>query len=214
MSSTRAEIKRHTQTRVLDAAEQIFQEEGFAGASIRGIAKSAGVSAGTVISVGDKNALLVRVFDRLIEAEHDRHAAGAIVEWETTRPGSAPRIESRFAGSSTCSGRLVALASPFVAVFIRNDDLARVYASILVSGGHSSSLFSELAARLTEEFRTAISVRGCTPRAEAAQKAGALYFAFLGLLFTASARRTADPADLSADLHRAFAAICTCKEKE
>ena len=51
MSSTRAEIKRLTQTRVLDAAEQIFQEEGFAGASIRGIAKSAGVSAGTVMSV-------------------------------------------------------------------------------------------------------------------------------------------------------------------
>ncbi|GAB3294360.1 TetR/AcrR family transcriptional regulator [Pseudoclavibacter terrae] len=212
MTSTRAEIKTHTQTRVLDAAEQIFQEEGFAGASIRGIAKSAGVSTGTVISVGDKKTLLVRVFDRLIEAEHNRDAAGGNVESVTTRPRRLSGVEYRSPGTGTCSDRLVALAAPFVAVFMRNDDLARVYASILVSGGHSSSLFSELAARLTEEFRSVITERGCTPRSEAAQKAGALYFAYVGLLFTASARRASDPADLAADLHRAFAAICTCTE--
>ena len=69
MSTPRAEVKQLTHSRVVDAAARLFVEEGFAGTSIRGIAKAAGVSVGTVMSVGDKSALLVRVFDLLVEAE-------------------------------------------------------------------------------------------------------------------------------------------------
>lgn len=204
MSTTRAETKQLTRSRVIDAAEQLFHKEGFAGTTVRGIADAAEVSVGTVMSVGDKKALLVRVFDRIIEAEHDDRMAD--------RP--APRVAEVTdpAAPDACPDRLAALTAPFVSLFTRHDDLARVYASILVSGGHDSRLFADLAARLTEEFRTVITERGCTSAGEAAVKSGALYFAYVGLLFTASARRTADPDGLSSDLRGAFAAICACKE--
>ncbi|PPF47379.1 TetR/AcrR family transcriptional regulator [Pseudoclavibacter sp. AY1F1] len=204
MPATRAETKRATQARVLDAAERLFEDEGFAATTVRGIADAAQVSVGTVMAVGDKQALLVSVFDRSIEAEHNKRVADRGVP-RATAISAAGR-------SGACPDRLVALTAPFVSLFTRHDDLARVYASILVSGGHDSRLFADLATGLTQEFRAVITERGCTSSDEAAAKAGALYFTYVGLLFTASARRTVDAAALSTDLRGAFAAICACKE--
>ncbi|MBB2956532.1 TetR/AcrR family transcriptional regulator [Pseudoclavibacter helvolus] len=212
MPATRAETKQMTQSRVIDAAEQLFDRRGFAATSVRAIAEGAGVSVGTVMSVGDKGALLVCVFDRLIERAHEDRRPPSVAVGTDPRSGRTRRPLDSAAPLDACPDRLAVLTAPFVSLFTRRDDLARIYASILVSGGHESSLFSVLATRLTEEFRTVITERGCTSPSEAAAKAGALYFAYVGLLFTASARRATDPAALSIDLRGAFAAICTCKE--
>lgn len=204
VTSSRAETKQATRSRIVAAAGELFQVNGFAGTSIRMIADAAGVSVGTVMSVGDKNGLLVRVFDGLIEAGHAGRASVAV--------GSDDVLTRVASGPDGCVTRLVALARPFVELFTRHDDLARVYASILVSGGHESSMFADLATRLTEEFRAAITEHGCVQQDEASAKAGALYFTYVGLLFTASARRTADAEALTLNLRDAFAAICTCRE--
>ncbi|MBF4459297.1 TetR/AcrR family transcriptional regulator [Pseudoclavibacter sp. VKM Ac-2867] len=217
MSTPRAVIKQLTHSRVVDAAAHLFVEEGFAGTSIRGIAQAAGVSVGTVMSVGDKSALLVRVFDLLVEAELAKRAAVV----DQTSPEVAQRAASAdIAGlgpgagriGGNCPDRLVGLTAPLVALFTRHDELARAYASILISGGREAGLFSDLATSLTEKFRTVITERGCTAEGDAAARAGALYFAFIGLLFTAAAGGTSDPEALSADVRGAFDAICACRE--
>ncbi|PPG02581.1 hypothetical protein C5E06_08950 [Pseudoclavibacter sp. RFBI5] len=212
MSTPRVEVKRLTHSRVVDVAAHLFVEKGFAGTSIRGIAQAAGVSVGTVMSVGDKSALLVRVFDLLVEAEVAERSAAV----DQARPAGTQRpafadIAGTDAGGN-CPDRLVGLTAPLVALFTRHDELARAYASILISGGREAGLFSDLATGLTERFRTVITERGCTAEEDAAARAGALYFAFVGLLFTAAAGGTSDPEALSADVRGAFGAICACPE--
>lgn len=198
MASTREELKRTTQKRVVDAAGRLFQERGFAATTVRDIAEASSVSIGTVMAVGDKSALLVRVFDLLVDAEHRRRA----------RTGTASVAN----GDGTCVSRLSDLVRPFVVLFTGNQDLARAYASILVSGQHASALFTDLAARLVEEFREAITDRGCTPSEDGPAKANGLYLAYIGTLFSWSARGWADPSEIDADLRGTFASICLCKE--
>lgn len=197
MVSTREQLKQATQLRVIRAASRLFQERGFVATTVRDIAEAAGVSTGTVMTVGDKNALLVRVFDAMVADEHARRA------------GTNPQPVSAVDG---CVARLSVLVQPFVVMFTGNPELARSYASILVSGTHSSSLFTELAARLIEEFAAAITEHGCTPQVDAPAKAKALHAAYVGALFTWSALALVDPPGLTNSLQTSFAAICTCKE--
>lgn len=199
MLHTREQLKQATHLRVIEAAGRLFRERGFTSTTVRDIAEASGVSAGTVMTVGDKNALLVRVFDLMIAAEH------------AERPGTD--VPSSDAGSDPCVDRLADLVQPFVALFTSNLELARCYASILVAGAHTSSLFTDLAARLTGEFRAAITAHGCTAQPDAQASAGALYYAYVGTLFTWSAQGSADRAELSASLRATFAAICTCTEQ-
>ncbi|MGO1802910.1 MAG: TetR/AcrR family transcriptional regulator [Microbacteriaceae bacterium] len=196
MTTTREQLKLSTQSRVLDAASQLFQERGFAPTTVRDIAETAGVSAGTVMTVGDKNALLVTVFDSLVAAEHAQRAG---IDLQSTAIGA-------------CVDRLSALVQPFVVLFTGSPDLARSYASILISGTHSSSLFTDLAAQLIDEFATAITMRGCSSQADAPTKAKALYAAYVGTLFTWSALGSVELSSLTESLRTTFAAICTCKE--
>lgn len=198
MTSTREHLKQATQQRIIDAAGHLFREYGFAETTIREIAETSGVSVGRVMVVGDKNDLLIHVFDEMIAAEHAKRA-GSIVQATT-------------AVRSTCSDRLIALVGPFVTLFTANPVLARCYASILVSGTHESILFTELAAQLDEVFRAAIALHGCTTPVAAAPKARALYFAYIGTLLTWSARNSPEPAELLSDLGATFATICDCKE--
>lgn len=198
MTSTREHLKQATQQRIIDVAGHLFREHGFAETTIREIAEASGVSVGRVMVVGDKNDLLIHVFDEMIAAEHVKRADAI--------------VQTTAAASSTCSDRLVALVGPFVTLFTANPVLARCYASILVSGTHESILFTELAARLDEEFRAAIALHGCTASAAAAPKARALYFAYIGTLLTWSARNSSDPAELLSNLGATFATICNCKE--
>ncbi|MDK0524666.1 hypothetical protein [Streptomyces sp. ML-6] len=149
-----------------------------------------------MMMVGDKNALLVRVFDSMVAAEHARRAD----------------IDLQSTGPDVCVDRLGVLVQPFVLLFTDSPELARSYASILVSGAHSSSLFTDLAAQLIDDFAAAITMRGCSSQADAPAKAKALYAAYVGTLFTWSALGSADPSGLTDSLRTTFAAICTCKE--
>lgn len=196
--SSRKQLKQATQARVLKAAMQLFQERGFSATTIRGIAELAGVSTGTVMTVGDKNTLLVQVFDTMIAGEHAQRA------------GSPTRLTVDSLDS--CVERLIALVQPFVAMFTDNPELARAYASILISGTHSSSLFTKLAAQLVEEFATAITEHGCTSPVDADARAKALYAAYVGALFTWSAGNMDDSHSLTKNLRTLFATICICKE--
>lgn len=196
-AAMREQLKRATQLRVLESANRLFQERGFAATTVRDIAEAAGVSTGTVMAVGDKSALLVRVFDTMLGDEH---------AWRAS-------VDPQPVGDAdSCAKRLGILVQPFVKIFTDKAELARAYASILVSGTHSSVLFRELAARLVEEFAVAITKHGCNSRADARAKSQALYAAYVGTLFTWSALGLTDPSGLENSLGTSFEAICTCKE--
>lgn len=196
MNSSRDKLRQVTQMRVLEVARQLFQARGFTSTTVRDIAEVAGVSAGTVMAVGDKNALLVSVFDSMVAAEHTQRAG----------------VVSHPTDTDSCVDRLSVLVQPFVILFTDSPELARSYASILVSGTHSSSLFTDLAAQLIDEFAAAITMRGCSRQPDALAKAKALYAAYVGTLFTWSALDTGDPGRLANNLRTVFAAICACKE--
>lgn len=199
MGSAREMSKRETGRRVIAAAGELFAARGFDATTVRDIAENAGVSLGTVMAVGDKNALLVRVFDGLVEAEHEQRA-------------SAGPPQGR--GADTEAGtaeRLLALVRPFVALFGAQQSLARSYAAVVASGTQASTLFSELAARLIGEFEGEI-IRGGVEPDSAGALARAAYFAYVGVLFTWSSRGSTEEVDLTGalehDLRDAFAAIC------
>lgn len=212
MITTREQHRLATRQRVIAAARQRFVERGYAATTVRGIAEAAGVSAGTVMAVGDKNALLIEVFDAQIAALH----AGSWYEGAaptTTDAAAADRSTAteRSAATGTCVDRLAALARPFVELFAVHADLARHYAAILVSGTHRSTLFAELADRLRQDFAAAIaSPRGCAASADAPSRAASLYYAYVGVLFSTSATGAVDVREIEQELRRAFAACCRC----
>ena len=71
MSTLRERKAQLTRNEILRAARRLFAERGYAGTSVRDIAKAAGVSAQTVYdSVGSKQALVERLND-LIDEEAD-----------------------------------------------------------------------------------------------------------------------------------------------
>jgi AcrR family transcriptional regulator len=190
---TRVELRQATRQRVLAAADKLFRERGFDATTIRDIAQASGVSVGSVMSAGDKNALLVQVFDSLIEQGH-------------ARPPAEPT------GDHSCATRILHLIRPFVELFASRQDLSRAYASIQVSGKESSPLFTRLAGLLIDGIGTTITEHGCTAPEAIPATARAIYFAYIGTLFSWSARATIDVAELSDSLHTTFAAICTCTE--
>ena len=111
---TRSDMKAETQRRVLAEADRLFRERGLAATTVRDIAAASGVSVGTVMAVGDKSALLVKVFDSLIE---ETHAA---------RRETPPRGGNRVV-------RVLSLVEPFLQLFASRQELARAYGSILLS---------------------------------------------------------------------------------
>lgn len=203
MVSTRKQHKQETYARVINAATYLFLESGFESTTVRDIATSAGVSPGTVISVGDKNALLIKVFDAMISTEHSRRATALADDKSTTKTTL---------DSGKCVDRLAALVEPFVSLFLANLDLSRAYASVLVSGTQETPLFTALADTLISEFAAAIVAHGCTPVEDSQAKSRAIYSAYIGTLFMFSGRGTTDSSTLRADLRTTFTAICTCKE--
>lgn len=198
VSLTREELRQATQVRVLNEAGQLFQQRGFAATTIRDVAEASGVSVGTVMATGDKNSLLVQVFDAFIGAEH---------MW---RDGAAMRPHSgELVG---CAERILGLVQPFLALFTTRPDLARTYASILVSGQHTSILLTDLAARLVDEIQAVIEDEGGEDVEAVSATATAVYFAYVGILFTWAARADAEPSELSDTLRSAFTAICPTKD--
>ena len=190
---TRSELRDSTHRRVLTAADHLFRQRGFDGTTIRDIAEASGVSVGSVMASGDKNALLVQVFDSLIEDGHARPAA------EADPPDS-------------CARRILQLVQPFVTLFAERQDLSRTYAAIQVSGRQSSPLFTQLAALLIDEIASTLAQHGCTPPDAIDGTARAVYFAYIGTLFSWSARDTIIEAELLDSLRLTFASICTFTE--
>ncbi|MGA4506470.1 TetR/AcrR family transcriptional regulator [Propionibacteriaceae bacterium G1746] len=196
MRTTRAQLKEATQALVIDAASRLFMQRGFAATTVRDIAEASAVSPGTVMAVGDKPALLVRVFDDLVAALQR--------EWAGADPvASAP--------GESCADGLLRVVLPFVTLFTDHPGLSRCYVSILVSGNHSSSLLTDLADRLVAQFGEVIVTHG-VPAPQSRDRARALYAAYVGTLLLWASRSTVDPDDVAADLRATFDAICPGKE--
>jgi AcrR family transcriptional regulator len=191
MSPSRAELRQATHERVLAAADRLFRERGFDATTIRDIAEASGVSVGSVMASGDKNALLVQVFDSLVEKGH----------------AQPPTALNR---GDSCADGILNLVRPFVALFTSRQDLSRIYASIQVAGKEPSPLFTRLAALLVEEIGATISAHECTDPAAIAGTAQAIYFAYIGTLFSRSAQQTIDETELLSSLHITFTSICAC----
>jgi AcrR family transcriptional regulator len=170
---SRAAKREATRLKVLASAERLFREQGFGATTIRQIATDAQVSTGTVMSVGDKDALLIAIFDTWIAAVHrsrdDR--LGQDVRTPLT-PAAATR-------------EAMALVEPFISYFALDLELSREYAAVIVRGSHESEVFQALAQTLITEFEMLL---GRTPLSATAAGPGArtLYFAYLGILMTVS----------------------------
>lgn len=162
---SRVEARDATRRKVLAAAERLFRAQGFAATTVRQIAADAGVSAGSVMAVGDKDALLVAVFDEWIGAVHRARGEGGELP---DSPGEA----------------VMALFEPFIVYFAQDPGLSREYSSIIVRGTHESAIFAELALALVAEIENVLAGTGLD-RAEAARRARIVYFAYLGIVMTA-----------------------------
>lgn len=193
MSSLREAQRRKTETQVLAAATVLFRTRGFALTTVRDIAHAAGVSVGTVMSVGDKDALLVASFDNRIEQVH-RSRAGS----EGTPTGDV--VE-----------QIAALIEPFAELFTAEPGLARTYGSVLVAGATESGTFTELASALVGEIETALQAADAR---DARALAESIYFAYIGRLFTWPPNQDQDPDHLKRSLKRIVAAICHAKEAQ
>ncbi|MBL5973445.1 MAG: TetR/AcrR family transcriptional regulator [Candidatus Leucobacter sulfamidivorax] len=198
MGATREEQRRETETRVLRAAGELFRAHGFANTTIRDIAAACGVSAGTVASVGEKDALLVASFDRLIERIHE----------DRSRSGGSPE------GSAV--EQILMLLDPFVEIFAADVGLARAYGSVLVAGERDSVVFSELADALIREIEAALlrsSAHGMDAQT-ARPLAESIYFAYIGRLFSWPSREAVTADALRHSLRRVVEAICRSEEAE
>ncbi|WP_193103929.1 TetR/AcrR family transcriptional regulator [Brachybacterium sp. FME24] len=191
---SREELRRATQSRVLAAADRLFTEQGFAVTTIRDIATEGGVSVGTVIAVGDKDALLVRVFDGLIAAHQHQGS-------------SAPAAPTPSETAADHAQQILALVDPFIQLFTERAELARAYAAILVRARHSSTLFTQLAGELIDEIEQVLLRSGVRSADDAAPAARSIYFAYVGVLFSWAARADAEPHELPETLLPVFAAF-------
>jgi AcrR family transcriptional regulator len=178
---SRSDQKAATRSKVLATAEQHFRDNGFDATTIRGIAADAEVSVGTVMAVGDKETLLVTVFDEWIAAVHRQRRSAA----DNDGPITADDVPSA----------IVNLLLPFIAHFARDPALSRSYAAIIVGGDKASTVFDDLALALTAEIGATLQ-RGGFDEDRASRGARVVYFAYLGLIMTAGKSAVAAPSEL------------------
>ncbi|NLG48412.1 TetR family transcriptional regulator [Gordonia sp. (in: high G+C Gram-positive bacteria)] len=158
-----------TAQRVIASAQMLFRRDGFRSTTIRAIAADAEVSVGTVMAVGDKDALLLACYDRWIGAVHADRDAGRLAE----PPGLTPQQ------------RIGELIAPFLDLFSEDLPLAREYGSVLARGSHHTEVFADLAISLVDAFTEVFRDAGLGSRATAAGRA--VYLAYLGLLMATAA---------------------------
>ncbi|WKD62191.1 Transcriptional regulator, TetR family [Corynebacterium ciconiae DSM 44920] len=189
MATPRREAKQATRLCVRNAARHLFHQRGFQRTTVRDIAQHAGVSVGSVMAAGDKEALLVEVFDELID-EHQR----------------ALEADSPVVGTS-CLDAACAAVQPFVDLFHSHRELGQAYASILVSGRHSSAVFTDLATRLVAVFEAQLREYTELDAITAHHRAVALHAAYVGMVFMWSAAPDDPPPSLTAQIRPVFAGI-------
>lgn len=158
---------------MLASAERLFRMRGFRVTTVRQIAADAQVSTGTVMAVGDKDALLVAIFDGWIASVH----RGRNAEHGSDRTSRTP---------STTVRDVLDLFEPFIGYFALDPELSREYAAVIVRGNHEAAVFQDLAEALLTELEEVLS-RSAPTRADAGRGARVVYFAYLGLLMTAAA---------------------------
>lgn len=98
--SSRAQARTATIAKVMEAASQVFSEQGYRGATIPLIAAAAGVSVGTVASVGSKDDLFLRSVEELSTANSlamIRRAASASTVTERVWSYVDPMVEASIA---------------------------------------------------------------------------------------------------------------------
>lgn len=194
----RDELRQATQRKVTSAAERLFLERGFRATTVKDIAAEAGVSVGSVMTVGDKSALLVSMFDRSIAQLHEQRP-----EEENRLPSSTP--------VATRVDRLINIVQPFLSVFETQIELAREYAAVLVGGGHSSAVFQELALRLMDEISVELADAGIRPdQIPAATRT--IYLSYLGALFAWAGSGAPDASEATENLRSIFTFVLESKE--
>lgn len=166
---SRREQREETRRKVLATADALFRRHGFAATTVRQIATEAGVSVGTVMSVGDKHQLLVDNVDGWIADRHAQHHPA---------DDAPPR-------GSTLPDQVLAIFEPFIAYFDSDRELSREYGAIIVRGRHTSSIFGELDERLGTDLVGVLIRGGATPE-DAESAATTIYFAYLGVLFSSA----------------------------
>lgn len=160
---SRSTQRQQTRQKVVSVAEKLFREQGFAATTVRQIASAAEVSVGTVIAVGDKSTLLVRIYDGWITDFHQQR----VVEPRAGRPVDA----------------IIDHLRPIIGYFVQDAELSREYAAILVRGEVESIVFDSLARSLIADIETILRAE---EKRNASETARAIYFAYLGVLMTAS----------------------------
>src|SRR2546423_6225732 len=98
--TSRAEQRRRTEARILDAATQVFFSAGYDRATIRAVASGAGVDAGLVMHYfGSKQQLYRRVIDAAPPPEISRGAGGAAQRELSLLPRRRPPTPPRAVGA-------------------------------------------------------------------------------------------------------------------
>lgn len=235
--STRAELRAATRRRVVASARKLFESEGFEATTVRAIAADAGVSVGTVMSVGDKRALLVEVFDDAIRAVHDARSPSGIGPLAPPDAGTGAAPAAVHDDPRALVARILALLDPFVAVFSAHTDLARTYAAALVSGRHTSTVFGEPRTVLVGEIAAVLAdavpgagsdaapdaraVPPAAPDVDAAPAAPGVdalarsaYLVYIGALFEWAAGPDPDPEALAASISGALLPLMPTPRKE
>lgn len=193
MATTRDQQRQETVATVLHTAAELFEVKGFTETTIRDIATACGLSIGTVMSVGDKNGLLLATFDHQIREIHERRS-----DARTPEGGIVDQV--------------AALLDPFVDLFTSNPSLARSYASILVAGENEPNAFTELSQTLIAEIEAVLDHGTDRFSGGVVASARAVYFAYLGRLFSWSPSSDADLGSLKRSVREVVEAICMRQE--
>ena len=173
-----------TEEKIISAAAALFLEHGYRATTVRSIAQSAEVSVGRVMSVGDKDVLLVRCFDRWI----GRLQSGTYVAPAPTKSRASADSGTASAGSrsserpSAVQSHLLGIFLPFLEIFAAHEDLSRDYAAALMRVRGKPEVFDSLALDLQEQLVSSLTSIGIGED-YARASASALYDSYLGILF-------------------------------
>ena len=196
---TRSELREATRLRVLDSARRLFEARGFNATTVRAIAADAGVSAGTVMTVGDKRTLLVKVFDEAIGAVHASRAFRAPVPPETL------------------AAQVTDLLEPFISLFAAHPDLSRAYAAALISGAHASEVFGGLRTLLIAEIASVLSRAAggdAGSRVDADALAASIHLLYIGAVFEWATGTELDAGALASRIREALPPLMPALQKD
>ncbi len=126
---TRAEAKAETRRRLLEAAEAVFQREGYHRASLDRIAAEAGFTTGAVYSTFDSKAdvMMALVADR---AERRRTVWAEVLAGTATSEDFVAEVSRRAAQEAAAERDQWAVIIEFMTVIARDDQLRARYAEI------------------------------------------------------------------------------------